>query len=244
MEGPSLVILKEELQHLKGKKLLEIGGNTKVEIKSFKGEILKGVSSWGKHLLLSFSSATIRIHFLMFGSYRINERKEEREPRLFLRFKDAEVNFYSCSVKLITEGLDEIYDWKVDLMSEKWSEKKVMSLVQKQANEMVCDVLMDQNIFAGLGNIIKNEVLYRLHIHPETSTGALSRKDQKALVRESRNYCFEFYEWKKKFELKKHWKIFRKRKCPLCKTPCVIKKTGKLQRLSYFCPQCQIANKV
>jgi endonuclease-8 len=38
----------------------------------------------------------------MFGSYRINERKEDAQPRLSLGFDDGEeFNFYSCSVKTL-----------------------------------------------------------------------------------------------------------------------------------------------
>ena len=31
---------------------------------------------------------------------------------------------------------------------------------------MVCDALLDQTVFAGVGNIIKNEVLFRTGVHP------------------------------------------------------------------------------
>jgi endonuclease-8 len=34
---------------------------------------------------------------------------------------------------------------------------------------MICDALLDQQIFSGVGNIIKNEVLYRVKLHPENN---------------------------------------------------------------------------
>ncbi|MER3465444.1 MAG: endonuclease, partial [Chitinophagaceae bacterium] len=38
---------------------------------------------------------------------------------------------------------------------------------------MVNDALLDQEIFSGVGNIIKNEVLYRIEVHPLSTIGAL-----------------------------------------------------------------------
>ena len=35
------------------------------------------------------------------------------------------------------------------------------------------DALLDQDVFAGAGNIIKNEVLHRIRVHPESPVGRL-----------------------------------------------------------------------
>lgn len=75
MEGPSLIILKEEVKGFLGKKIIEVSGNTKIEKERFKNKIIKDFKSWGKHFLICFDGFFIRIHFLMFGSYRINEKK-------------------------------------------------------------------------------------------------------------------------------------------------------------------------
>jgi endonuclease-8 len=104
---------------------------------------------------------------------------------------------------------------------------------------MVCDVLMDQEIFSGIGNIIKNEVLFKLRIHPETRAGELSPKEQGELVKEARKYALQFYKWKKSGELKRNWKIFRKKRCPRCDLPVQKRPTGKGKRLSHFCRSCQ-----
>ncbi|HRO68823.1 MAG TPA: hypothetical protein PK951_00545 [Chitinophagaceae bacterium] len=44
---------------------------------------------------------------------------------------------------------------------------------------MVCDALLDQEIFSGVGNIIKNEVLYRIRVHPESLIGDIPLKKDK-----------------------------------------------------------------
>jgi endonuclease-8 len=82
MEGPSLVILSEELNGFVGKTITDVTGNSKQDIERINGRKIEEIKSWGKHLLILFGDFTVRIHFLMFGSYRINEQKENRIPHL------------------------------------------------------------------------------------------------------------------------------------------------------------------
>ena len=116
-EGPSIVILKEAVSSFKGKKVVDISGNTKVELKHLKGKKVIDFKSWGKHFLICFKGEAIRIHFMLFGSYRINERKNAN-PRLTLAFENGELNFYACSVKLIEDDVDEVYETNNSITKE------------------------------------------------------------------------------------------------------------------------------
>src|SRR5947199_2685398 len=104
-EGPSIVILKEEVQPFTGKVVLEVSGNSKIDQQRLQGQKIIAFKSWGKHFLICFKNFTVRIHFLLFGSYRINENKDAA-PRLTLKFKNGFINLYSCSVKFIEGDLD------------------------------------------------------------------------------------------------------------------------------------------
>ncbi len=76
-EGPSIVILKEAVDSFKGKEIISTSGNSqKIDIPKFAGQTITDFKSWGKHFLICFSETALRIHFMLFGSYRINERKE------------------------------------------------------------------------------------------------------------------------------------------------------------------------
>jgi endonuclease VIII len=240
MEGPSLVIATEEFAPYFGKKPSKITGTAKLPFTDSRKQKLLRVASWGKHFLLVFERTTLRIHFLMFGSYRINNPRENRIPKLTLKFGKDEIHFYSCAIRVLEQPIEEIYDWTIDIMSPKWSARKALKHIQAKPKEMVCDVLMDQNIFAGLGNIIKNEVLFRVRLHPKARVGDLSLDMQKALVRDARAYSLLFYKWKKINQLKRHWQIFRKKTCPRCLTPVIKEPTGKGQRLSHYCESCQL----
>jgi endonuclease-8 len=238
-EGPSLVILKELTQDFVGRKILHAEGNSKIDISRIQGHYIKSLRTWGKHFLIELSDFSIRIHLLMFGSYRINERRES-SARLSLQCSDnSELNFYACSVKFIEGDLDDTYDWAGDVMSDSWNPAAARKKLRALPHKLACDALLDQDIFAGVGNIIKNEVLFRVRIHPLSLIGALPEAKLRTLVDEARNYSFEFLEWKKAFVLKKHWLAHNKRICPRCNIPFKRAHLGATHRRSFYCENCQ-----
>lgn len=240
-EGPSIFILKEETIFLEGQKVLSSGGYSKIDHKRLNGKKITGIKSWGKHYLICFDGFYLRIHLMMFGSYRINERKEGSEPALRLVFKRPELNFYTCSVKMNEGRPDEVYDWTSDLMSPEWNARRALKkLRQLKAGTGVCDVLLDQEIFSGSGNIIKNEVLHRIRVHPYSTVDALPAAKLRAMAKEAPDYSRDFYTWKKQFVLRKHWMIYKKPVCGRCGHPSEKEHLGKGKRLTFFCSNCQV----
>jgi endonuclease-8 len=239
-EGPSIIILKEQVTAFAGKKILAVTGNTKVDKKGFAGQKVLAFKSWGKHFLIVLPKVTIRIHFLLFGSYSINEQTKPN-PRLHLQFPNGNLYFYACSVKLLTEPLDEIYDWSADVMNEDWDAAKARKKLKAVPEMLVCDALLNQDIFAGVGNIIKNEVLFRIRVHPESQVGVLPSRKLTEMIREARVYSFDFLKWKKAFELRKHWLAHAKSICPRDHIPFIkVQHLGKAQRRAFFCSVCQV----
>ena len=243
MEGPSLIIIKEQLAFLKGRTITDANGVAKIDMQRLKNKRVKKILSFGKHFLIQLKDCTIRIHFLMFGSYRINERKDLK-VRLSLVFDTDEVNFYSCAVTLLEEDPEDIYDWSIDVMSDAWDEKKVRRILKRNQAMNVGDALLDQEIFAGVGNIIKNEVLYRTGIHPENTINELPPRKLTELIREARNYSFDFYRWRKVYQLSKNYKIYKRKKCKLCGGATKLEYTGKIPRRTFYCDQCQVLYKI
>ena len=90
-EGPSIVILKDAVQQFRKKKIIEVSGNSKLDIQRLKGKTITDFKSWGKHFLICFKGFTVRVHFLLFGSYLINAKKD-RPVRLSLVFANGEIN--------------------------------------------------------------------------------------------------------------------------------------------------------
>jgi endonuclease-8 len=238
-EGPSIVILKEELGAFKEKKVLEAEGNSKFDIARLKNLNIIDFKTWGKHLLICFDDFFLRIHLLMFGTYTINERKTS-EPRLRLTFENGEFSFYACSIKLIEGAPDAQYDWETDIMSDKWNTSKAEKNLKALKKTLACDALLNQEIFSGVGNIIKNEVLFRTKIHPESRIDLMPSKKLTELIKDTRTYSLLFYKWKKAYELRSHWLIYNKKECPRCKIPAKRAYLGKTHRLTCYCDNCQI----
>jgi endonuclease-8 len=239
-EGPSIVILKEQLTSFLGQTIRRVEGNTTIEKERLLDQRVESFRSWGKHFLMELPDFSLRVHFMLFGSYRINEDKPWAVPRLALGFDVGEINFYACSVRFIEEPLDLVYDWWADVMSPHWDEKLALARLRARPDTLVCDALLDQDLFAGVGNIIKNEVLFRIRVHPLSTVGALPARKLRELVREARQYIFDFYEGKKQFVLKKHWLAHTKRTCPRCNLPLKKEYLGKTNRRSFFCENCQV----
>lgn len=237
-EGPSLVIARELCVPFIGKKVTAVEGNSKEDILRMEGEKLLDVKTWGKHLLLCFSGFTFRIHLLLFGSYLINEQKPTA-LRLGLKFSKGEINFYNASVKVLEGDVNDYYDWSADVMNAQWNPLAAMEKLKNKPSLMICDALLEQDIFAGVGNIIKNEVLYRVKIQPESLTAKIPEKLLQELVEQARIYSFEFLEWKKNYVLKQHWLAHTKKTCVRCEIPLIKKQTGKKKRRSFFCTNCQ-----
>lgn len=55
---------------------------------------------------------------------------------------------------------------ELDVCSSEFSFLRAESEVKKQKGRMLGDVLMDQNVLPGVGNIIKNEALFDSGLHP------------------------------------------------------------------------------
>ena len=243
-EGPSLVILRELVQPFEGLRILDAQGNSKIDKTRMIGQQIVALRTWGKHFLIQFRGFSIRIHFLMFGSYCINERKD-RPVRLSLAFtRGRELNFYTCAVRYIEGELDEEYDWADDVLSESWDVAAARRKLRSMPNTLICDALLDQNVFAGVGNIIKNEVLFRIRVHPLSTVGALPARKLSELVLQARQYSFEFLQWKKAFVLKQHWLVHNKRTCPRCNIPLTKAHLGTTDRRSFYCERCQVRHGV
>ncbi len=239
-EGPSLVILRELTQSFSGQRIRNAEGNSKIDKTRLMGQRVLALRPWGKHFLIELNGFSVRIHFLMFGSYCVNSRKD-RPVRLGLAFaRGRELNFYSCAVRYIEGSLDEQYDWRGDVLSDAWDPAAARRKLRSMPKTLVCDALLDQNVFAGVGNIIKNEVLFRIRLHPLSEVGALPARKLHELVEQARRYSFDFLEWKKAFVLRKHWLAHTKRVCPRCHISFRKAHLGTTDRRSFYCERCQV----
>jgi len=238
-EGPSIVILREAAAKFRGKTVRRALGNSSLDLTRMEGRRVLALRSWGKHFLVQFSGFSLRVHMLMFGSYRIDERKPS-PPRVSLQFDNGELNIYASSLKYIDGPLEDTYDWRGDVMDDAWDPRLARRRLKLQPDTLVCDALLDQDLFAGVGNIIKNEVLFRTRVHPESTIGDLPPRVLGKVIADARTYSFNFLAWKKAGVLRKHWQVHTQRTCPQCGGPLSKTYPGKSRRRTFFCPNCQV----
>ena len=249
MEGPSLYLAANQLKPFKGKTVLAVSGNSKIEKERMLHRKVKNIFPWGKHLVIQFDEFALRTHFLLFGAFEANldaspltgDYQRSYAPRLQLEFENGNIKLFNCSVKFLeTTNAKASYDFTIDTMSPKWDPDKAFDAITSKPGVEIADVLLDQEIFAGVGNIIKNEVLWRVRLHPETKVKQIASSELRELIAETRKFSLLFYKWRKVFLLRKHLDIYQKSICPRCGAKVKREKTGKRKRISHFCPVCQI----
>lgn len=96
-------------------------------------------------------------------------------------------------------------------------------------------VLLDQGVLAGVGNIYACELLWRRKIRPNTPSETLSDDSLLALMSEARMLLMESIEAKINYE--QILKIFRAKECPRCRG--AVTRTEESGRGTYWCEKCQ-----
>jgi endonuclease-8 len=248
MEGPSLRLAKEQLTPFKGQKVLTVSGNTKSGKERLHGAVVKDIFSWGKHLVFQFDAFAVRVHFMLFGTFEAvvqgkpvtGDYQRAFAPRLKMLFGNGDISMFNCSIKFLEDkNAKKSYDFTRDIMSKKWDGAQAYASIKKIKEEEIGDALLDQDIFAGVGNIIKNEVLSRARINPMAEIKDIPPKKLKEIIATAKTYSEQFYKWRKKFVLRKHYTIYQKSACPHCGGKVLRQKTGKKKRWSFYCPVCQ-----
>ena len=249
MEGPSIYLAAEQLAPFVGEKIKKVSGNSKIGIERLEKERVLSIFSFGKILFFQFESFALRVHFLLFGSFQatVNEKsvtgdypKKNRTPRLSLLFRNGSIEMYSCSVRFMENAnVKELCDFSKDIMSDAWDPKQAFIKIKNFPESEIADILLDQDIFAGVGNIIKNEALLLAKVSPLRKIKSLSDKKIKSIIDITKSYVFQFYHWRKEFVLKKHYQVYRQSHCKICGEKVIRKKTGFRNRLSFICPNCE-----
>jgi endonuclease-8 len=191
-EGPYLLHLRNQMLPFKGKIVKKAGGYD-MPMAWINGKKLLDIQTWGKHLLFRFANGTMRAHLMLFGKIYINERKEKKRS-FFLEFANGEINGYVVRVEKLKGTPEETYDWRIDILSNDFDPAYVKSLIKTQGDKTIDDVLMNQEIFSGVGNKIRNEALYRAGIHPLSVVSKIPAAELTKLVKEVVAYAKLFYK--------------------------------------------------
>lgn len=238
-EGPSILFLKNKLQRYKGKMVSEASGYGEMDKSKIENIKLLDIDTYGKNLLFVFQDIFVGVHLGLFGSMLVNKRKKVNAS-FALHFASDEINFYVAKTKLYEGKPSDHFNFKTDILKSEFDPEFIINELQtNHADEMIGDVLMDQKLFAGVGNIIRIETLYHAKIHPESIVKAIPEKKLIFLLKMVVDYGEEFLSLLKTDGVKEAALIYGKKICPKDKSELIIEEMGKVKRKTYVCKKCQ-----
>jgi endonuclease VIII len=248
MEGPSIHLAAEQLRPFVRHRIQSVSGNSKIGIERLRGKRVKDIFAWGKHLVFQCEVFAIRVHFLLWGTFAAvvdgqsvtGDYRRSSPPRLMMTFRNGDLTIWSASIKFIESDCARAnYDFTADVLSPTWSARKALARMRRFPDDQIADVLLDQSVFAGVGNIIKNEVLFRTGTSPFATVAELSPQARRAIAHEARAFSLRFLELRRQFALRKHLEIYGRRLCTRCGGRVSRRVHGLRHRRSFYCPTCQ-----
>ncbi|XP_008304433.1 endonuclease 8-like 3 isoform X1 [Stegastes partitus] len=258
VEGPGCTLNGEKIRSKvkTGQKLKEFKGSLLTSTKNdsgtsayrrFHGCQYTGVDTLGKELFMYFGPRALRVHFGMNGSMRINpaERKDRTgsAPVLEIHLTNDIVCFFDSTVEIrLTEDCEQRLRAMecLDVCSNKFSFSRSEEAVRSQSGRMLCDVLLDQAVMPGVGNIIKNEALFDSGLHPAVKVQQLTDEHIHHLVKMTRDFTLLFYKCRKSGSaLYKHYKVYKRPQCGQCFHTITVCRLGDNGRMTYLCERCQ-----
>ncbi len=231
------------------------------------GRTVESVESRGKWLLIRFSGDLILVtHMLMSGSwhiYRVGERwrRPRRDMRVAVATEDFEAVAFNVPVaKFFTERTlarnSAIPGLGPDPLATGFDRNEAETRIRAHADEEIANVLLNQRVMAGLGNVYKSEVLFACGVHPYRLVRTLTNAEIDCLIERSQRFLaanvkdgvregIVTYTGARRTTHasdpgERLWVYGRQGKeCRRCGAAVRMRKQGPAARSTYWCPSCQ-----
>lgn len=180
-ESPEIFYLKEKIKKkIKNKKILELISNTKTKVNLPKPSKVIDVDSKGKILWIETQDYYIHFHMMISGWLVFEEPRIYKYKFVFDNtdiYIDDRRRFSKVKIfKTKKDHLDDINKLGIDLLRTNITEKHFSDIILSY-DKNISALLLDQTIFSGIGNYIRNEALYLAHIHPKRKASSLNDKE-------------------------------------------------------------------
>ena len=157
------------------------------------GQHVASVESRGKWLLIHFSGgATLATHMLMNGSWHIYRHGERwQRPRTDMRIVIENSDYIAVGFKVPVAEMHtaqslarhtKIPAVERDVLSGAFDVAGVKARMLARGNEAIADVLLRQDVLAGVGNEFKSEICFLVGIHPYCKVSELSQEQMEAVI--------------------------------------------------------------
>lgn len=233
------------------------------------GRLVDRCEAVGKHLLIHLSGDLIlRSHLRMHGSWHLYRHGERwRRPAHALRVALHTADWIALGFDLpVAEFLTPqslarhavLTALGPDLLSPHVPLDRVLDRIEAAGNRPVHEVLLDQRVMAGLGNVFKSELLFLAGWHPDQPAAHASRDQWRALLERAvtllqanavaaGDATVLTPRGTRLTTGSRHpdarlWVYGRAGlPCRQCATPILVARRGAHARSTYWCPACQPA---
>ena len=231
------------------------------------GRTIEQVESRGKWLLIHFSGDLILVtHMLMSGSwhiYRVGERwkRARSHMRVVLGTSDLQAvafdvpvaRFYTARTLQRFAGVAGLGP---DLLGKVFAVDEVEARLLDHGEEEVGNVLLNQRVLAGIGNVFKSEICFACGVNPFRRVASLRAQEIECLLATARRFLaanvadsagdgIVTYTGGRRTTGSSNptarlW-VYRRAgsECRRCGAAILTRKQGPGARSTYWCPECQ-----
>ena len=230
------------------------------------GRSIQAVHAAGKHLLMEFSGGLVlRTHMRMNGSwhiYRPGEKwqRHRRSMRIVIATADFEAVGFDIPVAEIIRANDvarhdELRKLGPDLLGDEFDAPEAARSIHERGTSEIADVLLNQRVLAGIGNVYKSEVLFACKVNPFAIVSTLDDVQIQCLVTTARKYLRAnvteglaamttytgFRRTTGRSDRKERLWVYGRagEPCRKCGTAIAVRAQGRDARLTYWCERCQ-----
>ena len=226
------------------------------------GSVVEAVEPRGKHMFLHLSGGwSVRVHLGMKGRWRRLHVRQKRPPHLTVLIVTGS-RAYVCVGAYRAEPVrtaeahrhPKVSRLGPDLLAEPPRIDEAVRRARRPAlgDREIGDLLLDQRVAAGIGNVYKSEVLFECRIHPRTPAARLAEADVRALFETAARLMRLNLLTRRRTHVplrrrptpssRRLWVYGRAGDpCLDCGTPIERFLQGDMGRSTWFCPACQPA---
>ena len=217
------------------------------------GDKIEAVEAVGKNLLIRFPrQLVLHTHMKMTGSwhlYRTHEKWQEAPhlARVIIEVADwVAVCFSAPTVRTwrdIEDQLNPLSHLGPDLCLPGVDFDIVIERVANiaESGTSIAEVLLDQRISAGIGNVYKSETLWACSVSPFTAIDHVGRDVQKDLFSTASRQLRSNLTTPKRTTVPGGLAVYGRQRqpCRRCRTTIQVRAHGDHSRTTYWCPTCQ-----
>ena len=153
------------------------------------------------------------------------------------------VCFAAPVVDLIRDEVPKVGHLGPDILSDGWAVADVIERARSLGPTPIGELLLDQRVTAGIGNVYRCEALWMRRINPWKSAAEISDQELAALFEAARQAMRANLDGgpRRRFPGYGRGAVHGRggRPCPRCGARIQVRAQGEQARLAYWCPACQ-----